>query len=130
MVVFRARGLLIFTLTIFSLVLGARVLAQQQEGQPRLSKSSLEAMPANRLKGPKDFRVELVYSVPREEQGSWVSITLDPKGRLIVSDQYGKLFRVTPSLLGEPSSMTKVEPIAVDIGEAHGLLWAFDSLYV
>ncbi len=30
----------------------------------------------------------------RETQGSWVNMTVDPKGRLIVSDQYGKLYRV------------------------------------
>ena len=89
-----------------------------------------EATSINSLKVPKGFAVELVYTVPREEQGSWVSMTVDPKNRLIVSDQYGKLFRVTPSALGGPASDTKVEAIDVPIGEAHGLLWAFDSLYV
>jgi hypothetical protein len=106
----------------------AEPAAKEQAGRPRAP--APEATPVSRLKGLKDFRVELVYAVPRESQGSWVSMTLDPKGRLIVSDQYGKLYRVTPSPLGGPSSSTTVEPIAVDIGEAHGLLWAFDSLYV
>jgi putative heme-binding domain-containing protein len=53
--------------------------------------------------------------------------------RLIVSDQYGKLYRVTPPPPGSPdaqSPATQVEPIDVAIGEAHGLAWAFDSLYV
>ena len=50
--------------------------------------------PAARIKAPKGFQVELLYSVPRETQGSWVNMTVDPKGRLIVSDQYGKLYRV------------------------------------
>ena len=78
----------------------------------------------------KGFKVELVHNVEREGEGSWVSMTVDPKNRLIVSDQYGKLFRVTPSPVGGDPSETKVEPIKVDIGEAQGLLWAFDSLYV
>ncbi len=57
-------------------------------------------------------------------------MTTDPKGRLIVSDQYGKLYRVIlPPIDGKPEEL-KVEPIAVEIGEAQGLLWAFDSLYV
>ena len=86
--------------------------------------------PAARIKAPKGFRVELLYSVPRESQGSWVNMTVDPKGRLIVSDQYGKLYRVTAPSLGEKADAIKVEPIDVAIGEAHGLLWAFDSLYV
>src|SRR5438034_11187902 len=54
------------------------------------------ATPVERLKGLKGFRVELLYTVPREEQGSWVSLAVDPKGRLIASGQYGKLYRVTP----------------------------------
>jgi putative heme-binding domain-containing protein len=88
------------------------------------------ATPAERIKAPKGFRVELLYTVPREEQGSWVCLTVDAKGRLIASDQYGKLFRVTPPAIGGPASDIKVEPIPVAIGEAQGLLWAFDSLYV
>ncbi len=51
--------------------------------------------PAARIKAPKGFQVDLVYSVPQATQGSWVNMTVDPKGRLIVSDQYGKLYRVT-----------------------------------
>ena len=74
----------------------------------------------------KGFKVSLVYTVPRETQGSWVNLAVDPKGRIFASDQYGKLYRVTPAPTGEP----KVEPVPVEIGEAQGLLWAFDSLYV
>ena len=92
------------------------------------------ATPISMLKVAEGFHVELLYSVPKDEQGSWVSMAIDPKGRLIVSDQYGKLFRVTPPPIGvDPaaaSAATKVEPINVAIGEAQGLLWAFDSLYV
>src|SRR5437868_5836928 len=87
------------------------------------------ATPVALIKVKKDFKVELLYSVPPKTQGSWVAMCVAPKGRLIVSDQDGKLFRVTPPSLGQ-SAGTKVEPIKVDIGEAQGLLWAFDSLYV
>jgi len=100
-------------------------------GKPR---KPAAAVIENRLKTLKDFKVDLIYSVPRETQGSWVSMAVDPKGRLIVSDQYGKLFRVTLGETGKGDGATKesvrVEPINVDIGEAQGLLWAFDSLYV
>jgi len=88
------------------------------------------ATPANRLRSLKDFQVDLLYSVPKESQGSWVNMTFDPKGRLIVSDQYGKLYRVILPALDQPADALKVEPIPVEIGEAQGLLWAFDSLYV
>lgn len=87
------------------------------------------------LKVAKDFKVELLYSVPKDEHGSWVNMCVDPKGRLIVSDQYQLgLFRITPPAIGGKPSDTKIERIPVkidgkDFGDAQGLLWAFNSLY-
>ncbi len=81
------------------------------------------------LQVPPGFKVELLYTVPKAEQGSWVSMAVDPKGRLIVGDQNGGLFRVEVPPVGK-SDGTKVEPLAVEIGGAHGLLYAFESLYV
>jgi putative heme-binding domain-containing protein len=79
------------------------------------------------------FAVELLYTVPKAEQGSWVAITEDPKGRLITADQYGSLYRVTLPATGSKEA-PKVEPLAMPDGKpeggAHGLLYAFDSLYV
>ncbi len=82
------------------------------------------------LKVAKGFKVELLYEVPKAQQGSWVSITTDPKGRLITSDQYGALYRVTPPKLGGKAEDTKVEKLDIEIGAAQGLLHAFNSLYV
>lgn len=44
------------------------------------------------------FKAELLYTVPKGQQGSWVGMCSDAKGRLITCDQYGSLYRVT---LGE-----------------------------
>ncbi|AMV17005.1 family 16 glycoside hydrolase [Planctomyces sp. SH-PL14] len=87
------------------------------------------ATPIDALKVAKGFQAELLYSVPKDKQGSWVNICTDPKGRLIVSDQYGGLYRVVVPPLGTTEGLT-IEKIPVDLGEAQGLLWAFDSLYV
>lgn len=76
-----------------------------------------------------DFAIDLIYSVPKGLQGSWVSLTTDNKGRLIASDQYGGLYRITPGPVGEEEK-TKIEALSVDIGQAQGLLYAYDSLYV
>ncbi len=84
----------------------------------------------NRYKVKEGFKLDLIYPVPAATQGSWVSMTVDPKGRLIVSDQYGKLYRVTVPPLDAKEGKVGIEPIDVDLGEAQGLLWAFDSLYV
>jgi putative heme-binding domain-containing protein len=94
---------------------------------------------ADALNLPKDFKAELLYTVPKSDQGSWVTITVDPKGRLIACDQYGKLYRITVPAIGvaDAAAATKVEELVVPngpdnkpIGGAHGLLYAFDSLYV
>ncbi|NIP95277.1 MAG: heme-binding protein, partial [Akkermansiaceae bacterium] len=74
---------------------------------------------------PEGFTVEKIYQVPKGNQGSWVSMAIDPQGRLYCGDQ-GKtgIWRVT---LGEEP---KVEKVPVEMSGAHGLLWAFDRLYV
>ena len=90
---------------------------------------SAPALAAANLKVAKDFKVELLYTVPKETEGSWVAMCVDPKGRLIVSDQYGKLYRIVPPPIGSNAPLQH-EPINLDIGQAHGLLYAFDSLYV
>ncbi|MDQ8184637.1 c-type cytochrome [Pelagicoccus sp. SDUM812002] len=86
---------------------------------------------------PNGFKVDLVYSVPKDTQGSWVGLTVDPKGRIIAADQYGSLYRLTLA----DGKTTQVEPIKAtlpalgpgipesEVG-AHGVLYAFDSLYV
>ena len=88
------------------------------------------------LKIAAGFKVELIYTVPKGGQGSWVSMTEDSKGRLITGDQGGGFFRVTVPPLGTTEGV-KVEPLQLPkeanvqtIGGAHGLLYAFDSLYV
>ena len=88
------------------------------------------ATPADEISVPEGFAIELLYSVPKESQGSWVSMTTDPEGRLIVSDQYGKLYRVTPQSRDVATSRLAIEPIDLEIGMAHGLLCAHDALYV
>ena len=88
------------------------------------------ALVAEELELPVGFAAELVYSVPRGKRGSWVSLTFDPQGRAIACDQYGSLYRLTPPPLGEADGAPQVERIDVELGSAHGLLCAFDSLYV
>lgn len=98
--------------------------------QPPKRPDAASATPVEAMRSLKDFKVELLYSVPAKPQGSWVNLCVDPKGRLIASDQDGGLYRITPPPLGGQASTIKVEPIKAAIGQAQGLLWAFDSLYV
>jgi len=115
----------------------AKVVSKLEDhpgGKGMLSEISFEAARDlfNLLPG---FQVERLFTVPKDELGSWVCMTTDSKGRLIISDQ-GKsgLYRVTPSAIGSHEP-TKVEPLNIHIEGmlltgAHGLLHAFDSLYV
>jgi putative heme-binding domain-containing protein len=87
------------------------------------------ATPAEKIKVAKGFQIELLYSVPKEKYGSWVNLAVDPKGRLIASDQTGPLYRLTVPPKGRAGEV-KVERIPIELGRAHGLLCAFGSLYV
>jgi putative heme-binding domain-containing protein len=115
---------------VVALVVGLRQDPSEAQGTKQGKFKKPTATPIELIKVKKDFKVELLYSVPRETQGSWVNMTVDTKGRLITSDQYGRLYRITPPAIGGNAEDTKVEMLPVELGEAHGLLWAFDSLYV
>ncbi|HEV2947906.1 MAG TPA: heme-binding protein, partial [Gemmataceae bacterium] len=120
---------LLIAVVVFLATLTETLGQDKGKGKPPPLKTT-SATPAETLKVLKGFRAELLYSVPKEKQGSWVNLCVDPKGRLIVSDQYGPLYRITPPPIGGKSSETKVEKLDLALGGAHGLLWAFDSLYV
>ena len=92
------------------------------------------------LKLPEGFQAEHLFGPSENGDGSWVSMTFDDKGRIIASDQYGYLYRLTVPPIGD-SSKTKIERLdiysdkkpskqKVTMGYAHGLLYAFNSLYV
>lgn len=70
------------------------------------------------------FAVDLIHEVSAETEGSWVSLTVDPEGRLITCDQYGGLFRIDVS--GEQAVVTKLD---IEFEGAQGLLCAFGALY-
>ncbi|MBL7769935.1 MAG: c-type cytochrome [Flavipsychrobacter sp.] len=85
------------------------------------------------LQLPEGFRAERLFGPSENEEGSWVAMTFDNKGRLIASDQYGGLYRMTIPVIGDTVNKVVAEPLRVDnfnFGYAHGLLYAFNSLYV
>ncbi|MEZ6041276.1 MAG: heme-binding protein [Planctomycetaceae bacterium] len=89
-----------------------------------------KATPIDRITAAKGFQVELLYSVPGEDQGSWVNLCTDNKGRLLVSDQFGGLYRITPPAAGQSVERSSVERVPADIRAVNGMVWAFDALYV
>ncbi|MFB5946501.1 c-type cytochrome [Albibacterium profundi] len=94
---------------------------------------------------PEGFVIEHIYSPSDEERGSWVSMTFDDRGRMIASDQFGGLYRLTIPEIGNDSiplvidslhfplegeALTDTSKRKVGMGFAQGLLWAHNSLYV
>ena len=86
------------------------------------------ATPADKLTVLPGFKIELLHSAESGE-GSWASMAVDNKGRLIISPQEGveNMLRVTLSSDGD---ISEIEKIDLPVGSAMGLLYAFDSLYV
>jgi putative heme-binding domain-containing protein len=130
-------------LTAFSLfvLVGTSWISLQQADSVQTRQ---EDPKTDKLKLPPNFKAEHLYSPSDADQGSWVAMTFDDKGRMITSDQYGYLYRVDVPAIGS-GQKAKVERLKismanlpnddpkkpkVEMGYAHGLLWAFNSLYV
>jgi len=107
--------------------------SDKNKADPKISKLLL----------PAGFHAEHLYSSSANDQGSWVAMTFDDKGRMIASDQYGYLYRITIPPIGSDTTKTKIKvekleinmpgdtsKAKIKIGLAHGLLYAFNSLYV
>ena len=89
-----------------------------------------EATSIKNISARDGFKVELLYTVPKEKLGSWVNLCVDDKNRIIASDQFGGLYRFPAPETGKNLDQSKIEKIPADIRAANGLLWAFDALYV
>lgn len=79
---------------------------------------------------PSEFELEELYSPSDNEQGSWVALAQGPDDTLFACDQYGKIYQFKAPAQGDPLNTKDVKPLDLNIGEAHGLHWAFNSLYV
>ncbi|MFZ9605268.1 MAG: family 16 glycoside hydrolase [Opitutales bacterium] len=88
-----------------------------------------KATPVGRIKAPAGFKVELLYSVPGAEQGSWVALCTDDKGRIYASDQYGDLYRFPAPAAGETLKAADIKKMPVNIRAINGMTWAFGALY-
>jgi putative heme-binding domain-containing protein len=98
------------------------LVAQEKTGQNK-------ATPISHIKVAPGFKVELLYSVPSKDQGSWVNLCVDNKGRIIVSDQFGGLYRMQPPPSETPLDPESIEKVPAPIRAVNGMVWAFGALY-
>ena len=100
---------------------------RQTEVGPTIGEN--KATPVDRIKVPEGFEVELLYSVPGGEQGSWVALCHDDKGRIYASDQYGMLYRFPAPKLGEPLDPKTIEKVPVEIRAINGMVFVDGAIY-
>ena len=122
--------------------------ASKPAPKPKMESLARSATSPARINIADGFKIDLLYSVPMDKQGSWVAMCMDNKNRLIVSDQYGGIFRFPIPAAGKKIDPASIEQITYSaeragmgkptdaqkklpqIGHAQGLCYAFDSLYV
>jgi hypothetical protein len=83
--------------------------------------------PADKLQALPDFRVEHVLRADAKVHGSWISMTCDPKGRLLLAGQRGQ---PVTRLTIKDGRIEKEEVLKLPVSEIMGMLFAFDALYV
>src|SRR5579862_700478 len=113
---------LLIALLLLNLGISCNQPAQEKsEKNPKIEKLTL----------PEGFHIEHLYSPGENDQGSWIAMTFDDKGRMIASDQYGALYRVTIPPIGSDTSKEKIkvekleitipgDTSKIKIGYAHG----------
>ena len=99
-------------------------------GLPCSAQFETTATPVDNISAKDGFKVELLYTVPKEKFGSWVNLCLDDKNRIVASDQFGGLYRFPAPEKGKKLDESKIEKVPAKIRAANGLLWAFGALYV
>lgn len=99
----------------------AEVDEEDADQETQMGQQEIETLPG--------FEAQMLYEVPLESQGSWVSLGLDGDGNLIASDQADKgTYRIKVS--GDiDNPEVEVERLLMPLSGAQGILWAFDHLY-
>src|SRR5690606_13369052 len=72
----------------------------------------------DKLNLPAGFKAEHLYSPGENEQGSWVAMAFDDKGRMITADQYGALYRLEIPAIGSDSLRPNIEKLNVGTDES------------
>jgi putative heme-binding domain-containing protein len=100
-----------------------------QSAEKGLTFDEHSATPVELIKTAEGFKTELLYSVPSEQQGSWVALASDPDGSIYASDQYGSLYQFIPPAPGETLSPSDIKKVPVDIRAINGMVYVDGALY-
>jgi putative heme-binding domain-containing protein len=106
-------------------VRAATAILQEDYNQWKQALGTNAATAADNITAPAGFKVELLRSAQRNE-GSWVAMTFDPRGRIVIAREDRGLLRLT---LATNGAAERIETINTNLFECRGLLFAHDSLY-
>jgi putative heme-binding domain-containing protein len=81
---------------------------------------------AENLQTLPDFKLEVLLKADKTKNGSWISLTKDPKGRLLIGGQRGQV--VTRVTL-EDGKVVKEEALTLPVSEVMGMRFVDDVLY-
>ncbi len=103
---------------------------EEEEEAPAQNSSTQSGEAEQEIVTLPGFEAQLLYEIPLESEGSWVSLGLDKDGYLIASDQRDRgTYRIKVSDdLENPE--VEVERLLMPISGAQGIEWAFDHLYL
>lgn len=104
---------------------GASAILQEDYNQWKQALGTNAATAADNITALPGFKVELLRSAQRNE-GSWVAMTFDPRGRIVIAREDRGLLRLT---LATNGAAERIETINTNLFECRGLLFAYDSLY-
>lgn len=79
---------------------------------------------------PEGYELDILYAPKKQGMGSWVALAEGKAGIFYASDQFGDLYQFPCPKVGETLDSTDIQAIPLDIGQAQGLLWVEDRLYV
>src|SRR5688572_12023461 len=109
---------LVWVVSVSACVAAAPVPVDEDYNQWKRALTNSATAPAHITALP-GFKVELVRSAAADE-GSWVALAFDPRGRIVVAREDRGLLRLTPGSNGP----VRVETINTNLLECRGLLFA------
>jgi len=79
---------------------------------------------------PDGFTLDELFRPSDHHFGTWVSLAEGPNNKFYACNQHGALYTFDRPAPGGMLDSTMIDSVPLAIGHAHGLLWAFNSLYV
>lgn len=100
----------------------------QADYPPAVVASERQATPPKSIRTREGFQVELIHSA-QEDEGSWISMTFEPSGHVIVGLDDRGLARLEIDRVSGKTTFQRI-PGTESLLHVRGVLYAHDSLYI